>query len=261
MTLLDLLTVDTQTQNRARSQIHGVVTGLVEDIRDPLNLGRVKVVFPWLAGEDEDTVHIKDQDQRAHSYWARLATLMAGKARGSWVLPEVNDEVLVAFEHGQLDRPVIIGMLWNDEDRPPETMDSDGKNDIRSFKSRSGHRVVFDDSDDKPSILIVDKTGKNSIFIDSKENSMAIKADGDLTIEVGGKITITAKSDISMETNANLSVKAKANGDLETTGPLNVKSNAKVSIDGTGQAELKAATVSVNGSGMAELKGGLVMIN
>ncbi len=177
------------------------------------------------------------------------------------MLPEVDDEVLVAFEHGQLDRPVVIGMLWNKEDVPPEKMDDAGKNDIRSFKSRSGHRVVFDNSDDKPSILIVDKTKTNSIFIDSTKNSMEIKVDGDLTIQVGGKITITAKADISMETTANLSIKAKGNGDLETTGPLNVKSNAKLAMDGTGQAELKAATVSVNGSAMAELKGGLVKIN
>jgi uncharacterized protein involved in type VI secretion and phage assembly len=261
MTLLDLLTIDNSSQDRSRSRIYGVVTGLVQDIRDPLNLGRVKVIFPWLAEQREDTVHVNEQDIRAHSYWARMATLMAGKDRGSWVLPEVEDEVLVAFEHGQLDRPVVIGMLWNTEDAPPETMDADGKNDIRSFKSRSGHRVVFDDSDDKPSILIVDKTKKNSIFIDSTKNSMEIKVDGDLTIEAAGKITITAKADISMETNANLSVKATGNGKIETTGALDVKSNAKVAIDGTGQAELKAATVSINGSGMAELKGGLVMIN
>jgi uncharacterized protein involved in type VI secretion and phage assembly len=190
-----------------------------------------------------------------------MAMLMAGKERGSWVLPEVNDEVLVAFEHGQLDRPVVIGMLWNSQDKPPESMDGDGKNNIRSFKSRSGHRIVFDDSDGKPSILIVDKTKSNSIFIDSTKNSMELKVDGDLTIQAGGKITITAKADISMETNANLSIKAKGNGDLETTGPLNVKSSAKLALDGTGQAELKAATVSVNGSAMSEIKGGLVKIN
>jgi uncharacterized protein involved in type VI secretion and phage assembly len=261
MTLLDLFSFDASSRDRSRSRIYGVVTGLVQDIKDPLNLGRVKVIFPWLAEQGEDAVHVEDQDKRAHSYWARMATLMAGKDRGSWVLPEVNDEVLVAFEHGQLDRPVVIGMLWNKEDTPPEAMDADAKNDIRSFKSRSGHRVVFDDSDDKPSILIVDKTKKNSIFIDSTKNSMEIKVDGDLTITVGGKITITAKADISMETSANLSVKASGNGKLETTGPLGVKSNAKLAMDGTGQAELKAATVSVNGSALAELKGGLVKIN
>ena len=261
MTLLDLLTVNNQDRDRDRSRIYGVVTGLVEDIKDPLNMGRVKVVFPWLGEPGEDTVHIKDQDKRAHSYWARMATLMAGKGRGSWVVPQVDDEVLVAFEHGQLDRPVVIGMLWNKEDMPPESMDADGKNNIRSFRSRSGHRVVFDDSDDKPSILIVDKTKKNSIFIDSAKHNMEIKVEGDLTIQVGGKITITAKADIKVENDANLSIKAKGNGDLETTGPLNVKSSAKLGLDGTGQAELKAATVSVNGSGLAELKGGLVKIN
>jgi uncharacterized protein involved in type VI secretion and phage assembly len=177
------------------------------------------------------------------------------------VVPEVKDEVLVAFEHGQLDRPVIIGMLWNKEDMPPESMDADGKNDIRSFRSRSGHRVVFDDSDDKPSILIVDNTKQNSIFIDSKKNNMEIKVAGDLTIQVDGKITITAKADIKVESSANLAIKATGNGNLETTGPLTIESGAKLGLDGTGQAELKAATVSVNGSALTEIKGGLVKIN
>ncbi len=81
MTLLDLLTIDTHSQDRNRSRIYGVVTGLVQDIKDPLHLGRVKVIFPWLAEQGEDTVHVKEQDKRAHSYWARMATLMAGKER------------------------------------------------------------------------------------------------------------------------------------------------------------------------------------
>jgi len=71
-----------------------------------------------------ETVHIEDDEERAHSYWARVATLMAGKKRGTFIIPEVDDEVLVAFEHGQIDRPVVIGMLWNSEDQPPVMMDA-----------------------------------------------------------------------------------------------------------------------------------------
>jgi uncharacterized protein involved in type VI secretion and phage assembly len=261
MSQQELSTPDGNRQDRPSDRICGVVTGIVQDVKDPLRLGRVKVNFPWLAEQIQEIVHIRDQDPRAHSYWARVATLMAGPNRGTFIIPEVDDEVLVAFEHGQLDRPVIVGMLWNKDDMPPRTIDADGKNDIRALRTRSGHQVVFDDSEDKPSILIVDKTGNNSILIDSNTNSMEIKVDGDLTIQAGGKITITAKADISVDSSANLSLKATGNGDLETTGPLSVKSNAKLALDGTGQAELKAATVSVNGSGMAELKGGLVMIN
>lgn len=261
MNLLDVLRTYSNQQDRAGSRSQGVVAGIVQDIRDPSNLGRVKVDFPWLAEQGEDSVHINEQDQGAHSYWARIATLMAGKERGTWVVPEVGDEVLVAFEHGQLDRPVIIGMLWNKEDMPPESMDADGKNNIRSFCSRSGHRVVFDDSDDKPSILIVDNTKSNSIFIDSKNNNMEIKVAGNLTITVDGKITITAKSGITVESDADISMKAKANMSLEATSAFSAKGNTKASLESSTQTEVKGSMVSVNGSGMTEVKGGLVKIN
>jgi uncharacterized protein involved in type VI secretion and phage assembly len=241
--------------------MYGVATGLVSDIRDPLQLGRVKVIFPWLAEQLDDAVLVGDQDQRAHSYWARLATLMAGRERGAFIIPEVGEEVLVAFEHGQLDRPVVVGMLWNREDRPPRTLDAAGKNDIRALHTRSGHQVVFDDSEDTPSILIVDKTGNNSVFIDSATNSMAIRVAGDLAIQAGGKITLSAEAGITMETSANLSIKATGSGEIETSGPLHVKSDVKLELESALQAELKADMVSVNARGLAELKGGLVKIN
>jgi len=245
-----------------------VVVGIVRDIKDPQNLGRVKVDFPWM-GESSEAVAISSDEDRAHSYWARVASIMAGNERGMYLVPEVGDEVLVAFEHGELDRPYVLGALWNADDRPPEQMDGEGKNDVRSFKSRSGHVISLNDSDDKPAIQVVDKTGDNSILIDSANNAMEIKVKGDLSIEAegniviktNGKLQIEAAQDISLETQANFKVKATGNCDVESTGPANLKSSAKMAIDGTGQAELKAATVSVNGSAMTEVKGGLVKIN
>ena len=261
MGLIDLFSTDSGRDERDSSRIFGVVTGIVVDIRDPANLGRVKVIFPWLAEKREETVHVEDDEERAHSYWARMATLMAGPKRGTFVIPELKDEVLVAFEHGQLDRPVVIGMLWNKEDMPPESMDADGKNDIRAFHTRSGHKVVFDDSKDKPSILIVDNTKKNSIFIDSKENKMEIKVEGDLTITVGGKLTITAKTGITIESSADVSVKAQSNMNLEATSAFGAKGNTKASLESSAQTEVKGSAVSVNGSVVTEVKGGIVKIN
>jgi phage baseplate assembly protein V len=266
MSLIELLhTTDVSPQ---RNKIYGVVVGIVRDIKDPQGLGRIKVDFPWLA-EQAEAVTMSSGEGRAHSYWARIATLMAGKGRGSYFIPEVGDEVLVAFEHGDLDRPYIIGALWNADDPPPESMDSEGQNHVRSITSRSGHRIVLDDSDDQPSILIVDKTGENSIFIDSANNAMEIKVAGDLTVDVTGNMSITvqgklsveATQDIAAQTQANLDLKATGNGTLESGGPLDIKSSAKLTADGTGQAEVKAATVTVNGSAMAEVKGALVKIN
>ncbi len=261
MGLIDLFLTDPRRDDRNNSRIYGVVTGLVQDLKDPLNLGRVKVIFPWLAEQKEETVHIEDDEERAHSYWARMATLMAGPKRGTFIIPEVDDEVLVAFEHGQLDRPVVIGMLWNKEDQPPETMDADGKNDIRAIHTRSGHKIVFDDSDDKPSILIVDNTKQNRIFIDSKENKMEIEVQGDLTITVGGKLAITAKTGITIESSTDVSVKAQTNMNLEATSAFSAKGNSKAALESSAQTEVKGTAVSINGSGMTEVKGGIVKIN
>ena len=259
--MMDLFSTESPGNNGGRSRINGVVIGIVADIKDPMGLGRVKLLFPWLAEEKEETVHIEDDKERAHSYWARVATLMAGKKRGTFIIPEVNDEVLVAFEHGQLDRPVVIGMLWNSEDQPPVMMDADGKNDIRAFHTRSGHKVVFNDSDDKPSILIVDNRGKNRIFINSKDKKMEIEAEGDLTITVGGKLAITAKSDITIKSSTDVSVTAQANLNLEATSAFSAKGNSKAALESSAQTEVKGTAVSINGSGVTEVKGGIVKIN
>jgi uncharacterized protein involved in type VI secretion and phage assembly len=269
MVLLDLLT-EPRYLPAQRTKIYGVVTGIVQDIKDPLGQGRVKVDFPWLAEEPDTVTMTSDRREgRAHSYWARVATLMAGPQRGTWLIPEVDDEVLVAFEHGEIDRPFVVGVLWNKDDAPPEQMDGEGKNDLRVIHSRSGHRIVVNDSKDKPSILIVDQTGKNSVLIDSANNAIEVKADANISIEAGGDISIKAGGKIEMEAGsdwkttagANLSAKAGAKADIESSAPMTLKSSAQLKMDGSGQAELKAAMVSVNGSGMTEVKGGLVKIN
>ncbi len=266
MSLIELLSA-ASSPTQQRDKIYGVVLGIVRDIKDPEKLGQVKVDFPWLAEESEAVATSTDED-RAHSYWARIATLMAGNGRGTYFIPEVGDEVLVAFEHGDLGRPLVLGALWNADDPPPESMDGEGKNHVRSISSRSGHKIVLNDSDDEPSITIVDKTGENSIFIDSANNAMQIKVSGDLAIDVGGDMRITVKGkikvdaaqDIVAQAKANLEVKATGNGKLESTGPFDIKSGAQLTVEGA-VSTVKAATVTVNGSAMTEIKGALVKIN
>ena len=80
---------------------------------------------------------------------------MAGKERGLYFLPEVDDEVLVAFEHGSPDAPYVLGGLWNGKDVPPES-NADGKNDRRSIMSRSGHVIRLNDKEGEEQIEIVD---------------------------------------------------------------------------------------------------------
>jgi uncharacterized protein involved in type VI secretion and phage assembly len=257
MNLYDLLTPSSEDTNR----MYGVAVGKVRELRDPLGLGRVKVDFPWLADDDTDTVVIDSKDRRAHSYWARVASLMAGPKRGAYFIPDIDEEVLVAFEHGELDRPVIIGVLWNQEDKPPVTMDDAGRNNIRGIYSRTNHQIVLDDSDDKSSILIVDNTGKNRILIDTANHRMEIAIQGDLTIKASGNIDISADQNITLTANQNVNVKAIADAKIEATNSVSIKANTRATFEASVETEVKGVVVSIKGTGMTEIQGGLVKIN
>ena len=154
---------------------------------------------------------------------------MAGKERGAFFLPEVNDEVLVAFEHGDINMPYVIGSLWNGVDKPPET-NSDGKNNIRMIKSRSGHIIRLNDKDGEEKIEIIDKSEKNSIEISTKDNKISIKSDKDIEISApNGKLTIEAK-DIEIKSSASTKVEAGAGMDVKASATMNIK-GATVNIN------------------------------
>ena len=116
---------------------YGVYPALVSDIRDPDGQGRVQVTLPWSP----------DTGSGRYEAWARVATLMGGNNRGSWFIPDVNDEVLIVFEGGDPRRPYVIGALWNGSDSPPESMDGAGKNFRKVLRSRNGVKVTLDDTD------------------------------------------------------------------------------------------------------------------
>src|SRR5688500_4585781 len=120
MSFLDLDRIQPATVRA--DKVRGVHLAIVTDIADPDKQYRVKVKLPWLKA-DENT------------WWARIAVPMAGGTRGTFVLPQVDDQVLVVFEHGYIERPIIIGALWNDPQKAPES-NSDGKNDVKVIKSK-----------------------------------------------------------------------------------------------------------------------------
>ena len=190
-----LLDVIAPVDHDRSSKIYGVVVGIVTNNQDPDHMGRVKVKFPWLSDDDE-------------SGWARVATPMAGGGRGAYFLPEVNDEVLVAFEHGDIQFPYVVGALWNGRDAPPAE-NSDGKNNIRVIHSRSGHLVRLDDSDGDEKIEIIDKTGGNSITIKASDNSIAISCTGRMKLQANG-IEITSQSDVKIQANSTMNVQSSA---------------------------------------------------
>ncbi len=193
----------------ASAPMHSVVVAIVTNNQDPDGMGRVKVRFPWLSEKDE-------------SNWARVAAPMAGKDRGLWLLPEVDDEVLVAFEHGRPEFPYVLGALWNGKDAPPEKND-DGKNDVRVLKSRSGHVIKLDDKDGSEKIEIADGSGKNTIVIDTAKNTIAITADKDVTIESkSGKLSLAGKG-IEIKSSAELKIEASQNIDAKAGPQLNLE--------------------------------------
>jgi uncharacterized protein involved in type VI secretion and phage assembly len=124
----------------------GVYYAIVTQNKDEeLKQARIKVRFPWMPGGDQDQAH-----------WAQLATPMSGNKWGWYTLPEVGDVVVVVFIAGDIRQPVVLGGIWSKTDAPPEPI-TDGKNEVRGYKSRSGHRFLLDDSG-KPKISLMDKT-------------------------------------------------------------------------------------------------------
>lgn len=206
MRLLDFLNDSAASSSH---RIYGVVVGRVTNNQDPDKLGRVKVKFPWLSDTDE-------------SFWARLATPMAGNQRGIYFLPEVDDEVLVAFEQGDLRFPYVLGALWGGKDTPP-TDNSDGKNNVRLIQSRSGHTIRLNDEEGKETIEIIDKNAKNKIVIDTTQNTISITADKDITLSAPqGKITLDAQN-IELKSSASTKIEASAGADIKANGTMNLK--------------------------------------
>ncbi len=194
--------------------MYGLVIGVVTNNQDPDGLGRVKVRFPWLSESDE-------------SRWARVLTPMAGNDRGLFFLPEVDDEVLVGFEHGRVEFPYVLGALWNGKDKPPAD-NGDGQNNLRILKSRSGHTITLDDTDGGEKIEIVDASGKQSLVFDAAQNTITITADQDIVIESkNGSVKITGQMGVEISAPAGA-------GRVETAQSLDLRSNAQVNVRGSG---------------------------
>ncbi|OIB59001.1 phage baseplate assembly protein V [Natrialba sp. SSL1] len=230
--------------------IQGVVVGIVTDNEDPKDLGRVKLQFPWRDADDE-------------SYWARVATPMAGDEYGAYFLPEVDDEVLVAFENGDIHNPYVVGSLWNGKQQPPQQ--NDGDNDVREIRSRSehtiafdddedgsitiqtsgGHEIVVDDSKNTETIAIRDDSGKNELTLDSSSGTVSITADDELelaapTVRIDGSKTVDIDGGTSVE------IASKNTIDLSSKARLDISSSGLMGIDATGPLTIRGAIIQLN---------------
>jgi len=189
---------------------NGVVVGVVTNSDDPNNMGRVKLKFPWLSDD-------------AESNWARIASVGAGPDCGFFVVPQVGDEVLVAFEHGDFNYPVILGGLWNGQDKPPEdgTGASSGEKPlVRVIQSPNGHKIImYDDAEKKIEIITTDG---RSITLSDKDRKIIVKTSNvDMTID-DSDLKIKGVN-ISIEADAQIKIKASAGIDIESSAVTNIK--------------------------------------
>lgn len=223
--------------------VNGVYIGIVTNNKDPEDLGRVKVKIPII-------------DDQKELDWARMTTLMAGKDRGTLFVPEVGDEVLIAFQMGDIREPIVIGALWNKNDKPPSGKDA--QNNIRKITSRLGHELVFDD-----------KTGDGKVSLNTKEGhklEMLEKTDTILLKDKSGQNTVTIKggtaNTVEIKSGATkITINNKGDATIESMKGIKLKST-QVSIEATATLDLKAsASLNIQSNGLLNIKGSMVKIN
>jgi uncharacterized protein involved in type VI secretion and phage assembly len=239
MSILDIMSGGQLTEDTGR--IHGVVIGIVTNNQDPDKLGRVKVKFPWLSDQDE-------------SDWARVAAPMAGKGRGAFFLPEVDDEVLVAFEHGDARVPYVIGALWNGKDAPPRD-NGDGKNDQRVIHSRAGHELVFDDNDQKGQVMVKTKGGHQVLLDDTAQGPKVM-----VKSSAGHQIVL---DDSPGQENITIQDKTGSNKIVfdSLQNAISIAAQMKISLKAL-QIEIESdTTMTIKAGAVLTIKGTLVQIN
>ena len=144
----------------------GVVIGKVTAVRDPEGLGRIQVNYPWLSGREER--------------WVPVASPMAGADRGAFFMPEIEDEVMIAFDQGQWDHPYVIGFLWNPQQLPPSTDERQ-----RMIRSRNGHTIRFVDSTPTAG-------NQGALIMEDAHGNVVVMTNGRLAINSVGRLDVSA---------------------------------------------------------------------
>ncbi len=204
-------------------QMPGLVEALVVDNVDPEQLGRVKLKFPLLPETPE-------------SFWARLVMPMAGKERGWMTIPEIGDEVLAAFVHGDINNAIVVGSVYNGVDTPPYA-NEDGDNNLRVFQSRSGHRLTFDDTAGDERMELILHNEEIRVIWDSANKVLSIYSGKDIIIEAKETISMKCK-DFVLEASNSIGIKSGSSTEIKT--------GSSCKVDGGGSLVLKASMTKIN---------------
>jgi uncharacterized protein involved in type VI secretion and phage assembly len=195
---------------------------VVDDVDDPNSQGRVRLRFPWL---DDDYV----------SDWSRTVHAGAGDSRGFLVLPEVGDEVLVAFEHEDIRCPYVLGGLYNGQDSPllgPGDLLDGSSHAVnqRVWSSRVGHQIVLIDGDDGCGIQLATGDGSITLTLDQSGGKVTLRGSGDLEFNLDGDVTIQAGGSLTLQGS---SVDLEADDDLTVGGSqVTVQANGPLQVQG-----------------------------
>lgn len=268
----DLLSVIAPSANQFPTQTP--LVGIVTDNNDPKGWGRVRVKFPTLTEEHT-------------SYWARVVGVGIGASRGLDCLPEVNDEVVVIFESGDIHRPYVLGGVWNGTDAPKEPVAETivgGKVRLRTFTTRTGHQLQFVEEDkgtskkgvylktvygheiranDTEKSVQVKTSGGHEVTLDDTGKSITVKTTGNQLIKMedtSNKITISAQGTVEIKANTNIKLMVGPSSIELTSANINIQSPA-VKVSATGSASLTAAgSATVQGASVS-VQGAIVRIN
>lgn len=205
-----------------RTEFPGVVTAIVTDIKDDKQLGRVKVQYQWLG-------------DKMVSFWARVARPSAGKDYGHLWFPDVDEEVLVAFEHGDVNYPIVIGSLWSEKNPPPAAIAGkveNGKFLMHGFRSPAGHKILLSDDKDTTGISIKSADDKIVVVLDQKNQTLDLTLDGKtLTISSKGDLKLAADGEISIDSKKKVTIKGQTGIDIAASGGNTTIKGTKVAIN------------------------------
>jgi phage protein D/phage baseplate assembly protein gpV len=211
----------------------GPVLGVVTNNDDPDDEGRVKVRIPSL----------KDSEESA---WARVVAPGAGNNRGFLSLPEVSDEVLVVFENDDINRPLVLGGLWSQQNTiptPPSECIESGTVKIRQMVTGTGVKIELDDNDN--SILITNPDGQYSIKISENDSTIEIKSGGEVKIQSQQKTIIEAQGDVEINATGNLKMQGQQ-VEITANASAEIKANASLNLEASGITTVKGAMVQIN---------------
>jgi Rhs element Vgr protein len=247
--LADLLGPTGATQSEPTRRLDGVVPAIVTNNRDEENLGRVKVKFPTI-------------DDSLDSWWIPIAQPLAGPETGFWLMPKVNDEVLVAFEHGDFNRPYVVGSLWNGQDKPPaDGANADPTDQMHLLQTQKKYQLKFDDKEEQ---IQIKTAAGHSLLLDEKNKKVeVVTSSGEQKIlldQQNKKVELTS-------TSMRITMDAQGPGKLEVAGPSGIRmtmdgGGSQLTLEGAAQVNVKSSgTVQVEGSGPVTIKGAIVNIN